>query len=236
MSKEQRAQILESHLFLMKKHCGTIKGRTVAGGNKQRDFISKEDASSPTVSTKAVLLSCLIDATEGRDVATIDIPNAFIQTRVNNPKQRVLIKVKGLLAEILVEIAPEVYSDYVHIDPKGVMVLILECWNAIYGTMIASLLYYGKFCKTLSDNNFTENGYDPCVYNKMVEGKQQTVLFHVDDCKISHVNSKVNDELIETLQSEYENVFEDGSGKMKVTRGKLHEYLGMTLDYMRRVW
>ena len=35
---------------------------------------------------------------------------------MNDPNKRVLIKVKGLLAEILLEIAPEVYSDYVHID------------------------------------------------------------------------------------------------------------------------
>ena len=234
LTKEQRAQILESHLFLKMKRCGTVKARTVAGGNKQRAFINKEDASSPTVSTNSVLLSCIIDATEGRDVATIDIPNAFIQTRVNDPNKRVLIKVKGLLAEILLEIAPEVYSDYVHIDPKGNLVLILECLNAIYGTMIASLLYFGKFCRTLENNKFIANDYDPCVYNKMVEGKQQTVLFHVDDCKLSHVNTKVNDKLIEILRKEYENIFEDGSGKMKVHRGKVHEYLGMTLDFSEK--
>jgi hypothetical protein len=51
----------------------------MAGGNKQRDYISKEDASSPTIATEAVLLSCIIDAEEGRDVTVIDIPNAFIQ-------------------------------------------------------------------------------------------------------------------------------------------------------------
>jgi hypothetical protein len=26
-------------------------------------------------------------------------------------------------------------------------------------------------------------------------------------------------------------IFEDGSGKMKVSRGKIHKYLGMTLDF-----
>jgi hypothetical protein len=52
----------------------------MAGGNKQRDYISKEDASLPTVATEAVLLSCIIDAKEGRDVTAINIPNAFIQT------------------------------------------------------------------------------------------------------------------------------------------------------------
>ena len=175
------------------KRCGTVKARTVAGGNKQRAFINKEDASSPTVSTNSVLLSCIIDATEGRDVATIDIPNAFIQTRVNDPNKRVLIKVKGLLAEILLEIAPEVYSDYVHIDPKGNLVLMLECLNAIYGTMIASRLYYEKFVKTLKRNNFVLNPYDPCVANRVIDDKQQTVCWHVDDCKISHVDSKTND-------------------------------------------
>jgi hypothetical protein len=72
--------VLESHMFLKEKRDGSLKGRTVAGGNKQRDYISKEDASSPTVATEAVLLSCIIDAEEGRDVAVIDIPNAFIQT------------------------------------------------------------------------------------------------------------------------------------------------------------
>jgi hypothetical protein len=66
-------------MFLKEKRDSSLKGRTVAGGNKQRDYISKEHASSPTVATEAVLLSCIIDAKEGRDVAVIDIPNAFIQ-------------------------------------------------------------------------------------------------------------------------------------------------------------
>ena len=55
--------------------------------------------------------------------------------------------------------------------------------------------------------------------------------FHVKDCKISHQDSKVNDKSINTLRDEYESLFEDGSGKIKVSRGKVHEYFGMTLDY-----
>jgi hypothetical protein len=49
-------------MFLKQKRDGNIKGRTVAGGNNQRDYIYKEDASSPNVATEAVLLSCIIDA------------------------------------------------------------------------------------------------------------------------------------------------------------------------------
>ena len=47
----------------------------------------------------------------------------------------------------------------------------------------------------------------------------------------NHVNSKVVDEIIEWLRSEYENIFEDGIGQMKVHRGKKHKYLGMSLDF-----
>ncbi len=47
VNKERWKQILESHVFVKKKRMGQIKVRKVAGDNKQRDFIRKENASSP---------------------------------------------------------------------------------------------------------------------------------------------------------------------------------------------
>jgi hypothetical protein len=230
----QRKVIMESHLFLKLKSDGTIKGRQVAGGNKQRGYISKEDSSSKTVSTEAVLLSCIIDAEEERDVAVIDIPNAFIQTRVEDPKDMAIIRLRGVLVDMLLEVAPGVYDKYVTLDAKGNKQLIVQCLNAIYGTMVASLLYYKKFGKTLLREGFVINPYDCGVANRMVKGKQQTILWHVDDCKLSCVYTKANDKLIEVIRQEYETIFEDGSGKMKVSRGKVHEYLGMTIDFRTR--
>ena len=84
LTHTQLQKVLEYHMFPNEKRDGSIKGRAVAGGNKQCDYISKEDASSPTVETEAVLLSCIIDAEEERYVAVIDIPNAFIQTQVED--------------------------------------------------------------------------------------------------------------------------------------------------------
>jgi len=222
LSTQQRKTVLESHMFLKQKRDKSIKGRTVAGGNKQRSYIPKEDASSPTVCTEAVLLSCIIDAEEERDVAVIDIPNAFIQTRIEDEKDMVFIKLRGDLVDILVDIAPDIYGPYVTTDKKGVKQIIVQCQNALYGTMVASLLYYRKFAKSLKNDGFTFNPYDPCVANKIVNGKQMTILFHVDDCKLSHVDSRQNDRMIETLRNEYESIFEDGSGKMTVSRGKVH--------------
>ena len=62
-------------MFLKENRDGTIKGRTVKGENNKREFISKEYPSSPTVATKAFLLSYIIDAEEKRGVAVIDNPN-----------------------------------------------------------------------------------------------------------------------------------------------------------------
>jgi hypothetical protein len=132
--------VLESHMFLKEKQDGKIKGRTVARGNKQRDYISKEDASLPTVTTESVLLSCIIDAEEERDVAVIDIANAFIQTRVEDEKDMVIIKLRGVLVDILVAIASNVYKSYARTHKKGVRQLVVQCQNALYGTMVASLL------------------------------------------------------------------------------------------------
>jgi hypothetical protein len=140
--------VLESHMFLKLKQDGKIKGRTVDGGNKQRDYISKEDASSPTVATESLLLSCIKDAEEHRDVAVVDIPNAFVQTRVENEKDVDFIKIRGVMVDILVEIAPESYKYYVSQDKKGNKRFLVQFQNALYGKMVASLLYYRKFVKS----------------------------------------------------------------------------------------
>jgi hypothetical protein len=107
-------------MFLKEKRNGKIKGRTVAGGNKQRDYISKEDASSPTVTTESVLLSCIFDAEEERDVAVVDTPNASIQTRVEDEKDMAIIKLRGILVDILLGLAPDVYRAYATTAKRGV--------------------------------------------------------------------------------------------------------------------
>jgi hypothetical protein len=78
LTSAQKERILESHIFVEEKRDGKIRARKVVSGNKQRNYITKEDVSSPTVSAEVVMLTCVIDAVEGRDVAVIDVPNAFV--------------------------------------------------------------------------------------------------------------------------------------------------------------
>jgi hypothetical protein len=78
------------------------------------------------------------------------------------------------------------------------------------------------------------NPYNRCVWNKMIEKKQITICFHVDDCKVSHKLARVVDEAIKWLRRDYKSIFEAGSGAMVVHRDLVHRYLGMTIDYSTR--
>ena len=85
----------------------TIKVRGCADRKKQRDWISKEDTSSPTVSTEGIMLSFMIDAMEGQEVATTEIPGSFFQT--------------------------DYAKGYIHINWKGIWSTYLKrfTWNII---------------------------------------------------------------------------------------------------------
>jgi hypothetical protein len=95
LTASQKQASLRYLMFLTKKRCGRIKARGCADGRKQRVTTSKEDASAPTVAIESVLLSATIDAMEGRDVATLDIPGAFMQADID---EVVHVKFEGEIA------------------------------------------------------------------------------------------------------------------------------------------
>ena len=95
----------------------TIKVRGCADRKKQRDWISKEDTSSPTVSTEGIMLSFMIDAMEGQEVATTEIPGSFFQT--DYAKGYIHIKLEGDMINLLEEIDPEYYIYFIYTDKLG---------------------------------------------------------------------------------------------------------------------
>ena len=228
LSSEESKRALESLIFLTEKRDGRIKARHCANGSTQRAYMDKDQVSSPTVSLEALLLTAVIDAEENRDVATCDIPNAFIQTDLEDHTDgtRTIMKIRGELVDILCDMDPE-YERFVVIEGRNRhRVLYVQVIKAIYGLLISSMLFYKKLRTDLQTIGFKLNPYDICVANRDVEGKQQTVTWHVDDLKSSHKNPKVNDEFIKWLNETY-----GEHGKVKEQRGKHHEYIGMTLDY-----
>jgi hypothetical protein len=195
LTRAQKKAALEYLMFIKKKRCGRIKGRGCADGRKQREYTSKEEASSPTVSIEALMLLCVINATEKRDVATVDIPGAFMQA---NMDKLVHMRLEGTMAELVVKLDPKLYRKYMQtINGKlvlcvelkkalmqtinGKSVLCVELKKALYGTMHAALLFWRLLTSKLVAMGFKINPYDWCVANKTINGKQCTILWHVDD-------------------------------------------------------
>ena len=69
---------------------------------------------------------------------------------------------------------------------------------------------------SLKGNEFELNPYDPCVANKMIEDNVLTICFHMDHCKIAHESTPVVDNTNSWLKEDFEVLFEDGLGAMKV--------------------
>ena len=61
--------------------------------------------------------------------------------------------------------------------------------------------------------------------NRNVNGKQCTILCDVDNLDILHVDSKIVSGVLSDMDTEYGNIV-----KMTIMRGKIHKYLGMTVD------
>ena len=125
----------------------------------------------------------------------------------------------------MVDIAPKIYGPHV-VYKKGHKVLYVQVVRALYGMLVAALLWYKKFRADLESIGFKFNPYDPCVANRIINGKQHTVRFHVDDLMSSHQEYEVNTQFLHWLNKLY-----GGHGEVKATRGLKHDYLGMTLDF-----
>jgi hypothetical protein len=82
---------------------------------------------------------------------------------------------------------------------------------------------YNLLTNTLRGMGFELNPYVPCMANCMIEGKQCTIAWYVDDTKILHVNPDV----VSMIIDEMEDVFD----KMTVTRGKKHTFLYMHVRF-----
>jgi hypothetical protein len=135
-------------------------------------------------------------------------------------KDFTLLKMEGELVGIMCDVC----SDYKKVIcyENGKKVLYLELLKALYGCVQSALLWYELFYSTLQGMGFELNPYGACVAKK-VGGKQCTIVWHVDDTKISHEDSKAVSHVIQKREARF--------GEMAVTRGKEHVFLGMNISF-----
>ena len=218
MTFEEKRGALNAINLIKEKRDGTIKGRCVANGRKQRGLYAKEETASPTISNDAMMMSLIIDAMEARDVAIADVKGAYL---LADMKGFVLLKMSGESVDILCKVNSK-YRQFV-VEERGKKVIYLRLLKALYGCVQSALLWYQLITSKLVEMGFELNPYDECVANKMINGKQCTMGFWVDDNKISHEDPRVVSDVIEQLEKYF--------GKMVVTRGRDHSFLGMELSF-----
>lgn len=92
LTPEIRRLALRYLMLLKEKRSGKMKGRGCADRRSQREYISNEAATSPTAHIESLIITCIVDAMENRDVATVDIPGAFMQADTN---EDTYLKIQG---------------------------------------------------------------------------------------------------------------------------------------------
>jgi hypothetical protein len=113
----------------------------------------------------------------------------------------------------MIKTAPEIYRKYVYVRPDNKSVLYVKVQKALYGCLRSALLFYLKLLGDIEANSFTLNPYNPCVTNKMVNGKQFTITWHIEDLKLSHMDDKEVNKMIVWLKGIY-------GDDMRVSRGE----------------
>jgi len=134
----------------------------------------------------------------------------------------VLLHLTGNNLDIMCHVNPH-YSAFVTMEDGKQVLLYFRLLKALYDCMQSALLWYKLFSTTLKGMGFVLNPYDPCVDNKMINGKQCIIINYVDDNKISHVNANVVTQIIESIEKHF--------GKMTVTIGKKHTFLGIDICF-----
>ena len=90
----------------------------------------------------------------------------------------------------------------------------------------AALLWYRKFRRDIEEIVFEFNPYYSCVGTRDTHDKQQTIRFHINDMLSSHKNSEVNKKFSKWAKEKYRKL-----KPVEVKQGKVHTFLGMTLDF-----
>ena len=84
-----------------------------------------------------------------------------------------------------------IYEEYVYVTKRGEKVIYVQLTKAMYDTIRAARLWWENLSGKLLDMEFEFNPYDLCVMTKEINGKQYTVVWHVDDLKVSHLDPEV---------------------------------------------
>ena len=224
LSNTQRKRILRSSTFLKEKFdlfgkLIKLKSRIVVDGSMEdRTLFKESDISSPTAALSSVLAVVTVAAAEDRQVLTLDIGQAYLNS---NMPGDVMVRLEPVIAMLLCE-RDKSFKPY--LDERGSMIVRLN--KAQYGCVESARLWYNTLSAKLVSMGYEVNPYDPCVFNRIgTNGKQTTAVIYVDDILATSEENCDLEELAAAMEAEYKTI--------SVKRGDVHEYLGMLFEFRK---
>ena len=88
------------------------------------------------------------------------------------------------------------FKNYVQYD-KGKKVVYVKFLGEIYGCIESDMLWYNLYVKILKYLGFSINPYDRYGSNKIINGKQCTIVWYVGDNKLSYLDPNVVTDILE---------------------------------------
>ena len=90
-----------------------MKGRGCADCGPQRDYITIEESSLPTISLYTLMGSYVMDALDDRKVITVDISGAFLQGEWPQDEHPGYIMFEGIMVEMICKIDQSYYKNVI---------------------------------------------------------------------------------------------------------------------------
>jgi len=172
------------------------------------------------------MLSCAIDAKENRYVIVSNIPGAFLRADMDDNIHMLL---EVTVAEMIIKLDPTIYRKHLWYNKHAKPMLYVQLKKALYETLQAVLLFWKLLLETLEEWGFALNPYNKCLASKDIEGKQCTIIWHVDNLKILHVSKDVLEDILNKVNNKFRK-----ESPLMTCRRKVLEYLGMKIDYQQQ--
>ena len=103
--------------------------------------------------TEAITLTVRINTLEGRDVAVVDIPGAYLSADIDD---EVHVVFRGALSELMVEVDPELYQRFMSYTTVQA-VLYIRPKKSMYVCLKSELLFCEKLLRDLEAHRFKIN-------------------------------------------------------------------------------
>ena len=94
---------------------------------------------------ESIFMTAALEAKERRDMAVTDLPEAFLNAKIDDD---VIMTITGKLAELMVMVVPQIYCKYITTNKRGDPLPYMKVQKAIYGMLKSTLWFYKNYHKT----------------------------------------------------------------------------------------